>query len=287
MPSQDIRCVLVKIHGIGNQKRTWSSRFDAMLQKRLETLSQAQRSRFASESVWWADVSKVPGLGAPAAVPAPAVAGSLSTGAKVTYTLVQNEYMSYLEGAGATTPGAPAGLGLPNPLRVIAKLKDVTVRAVDGANDVANYVSNNGVRVQMQHRLSDKLFQVQAAHPKAKVILGTHSQGTIIAYDVLRLNGAQIANLATWVTMGSPLGWYLRFLRWGDEILGMQPSLTWLNFYDDEDKVGQGITDLVAWPSPKPRDIDVDNRAKGLDAHDHWHNSDVVARYFQLIRQHL
>ena len=234
-----------------------------------------------SASAWWADVSKLPGIGAPAAAGAPAI------GANFTYTLVQNDYMNYLQGAGATTAGVTAGFGLPNPLKIIARLKDVTVRAGDSANDVANYVSNNSVRIQMLHRLSDKLFEVQAAHPGARIILGSHSQGTIIAYDVLRLSGSQLSHLATWVTMGSPLGWYLRFLRWGDEALDMPPSLTWLNFYDDEDKVGKGLAGLIAWPSPTPQDIDVDNRANGLDAHDHWHNPDVVERYFDLIRQYL
>jgi hypothetical protein len=288
MPPSDVRCVLVKIHGIGNQKKDWSKRFDAMLKQHIDTLPTDKQARFVNESVYWADVSTVPGLGAPAGVAGgPAAAGGAPAAAQVSqfqqYVLLQQSYMSYLEGGGATAPGgAPAAFGLPNPAKIIAKLKDVTVKAADTANDVANYISNNGVRIQMQHRLSDKLFEVRATFPNATVILGSHSQGTIVAYDVLRLMGGAFPKLTTWVTMGSPLGWYFS-LRWGEEQLSLPPALTWLNYFDDEDKVGKDVKKLIDWPKPVPTDIDVNNTGVPLDAHDHWHNPAVVQRYFDLI----
>lgn len=279
MSPSDVRCVLIKIHGIGNQKRNWSRRFDDLLAAKLAALSPDEQARFVSESVWWADLSRLPGAGVPAA------AGLTPVTADVTFTLVQQAYTQYLLAGGATTGATAAfGLPLPNPTKIIAKLKDVVVRAADKANDVADYVTNNGIRLQIQHRLNDTLFQLQAKHPNAKLILGSHSQGTIISYDVLRLNGSQLPRLKNWVTMGSPLGWFLNFLRWGDEPLGMPTTTAWLNFYDDDDKVGKALAGLVNWQAPLPQDINVDNRSKGLDPHDHWHNPDVVERYFQLIK---
>jgi hypothetical protein len=280
MAESEVRCVLVKIHGIGNQKRTWSRRFDGMLKAKLATLSRGQQRRFVSESVWWADLSRLPGMAVAAAAGRP-----VSASADVAFSLVQQEYTQYLLTGNATTGGVPAafGLPLPNPTKIIARLKDVIVRAADNANDVANYVTNNGVRLQIQHRLSDKLFQMQAKYPNASLILGSHSQGTVVSYDVLRLNGSQLPSLKTWITMGSPLAWYLSFLRWGDDPVGIPSAMTWLNFYDDDDRVGKTLQGLVSWPAPVPVDIDVDNKSKGLDAHDHWHNPDVVERYFELI----
>jgi len=286
MTESEVRCVLVKIHGIGNQKRAWSRRFDKMLKATLATLPRGQQRRFVSESVWWADLSLLPAMGVPAA----AVAARVSYGsADVAFTLVQQQYSQHLLTGGVTTGGAPAAFGLPrlNPRKIIAKLKNGIVRAADCANDVANYVTNNGVRLQIQHRLSDKLFQLQAKYPNASLILGSHSQGTIISYDVLRLNGPQLPSLKTWVTMGAPLGWYLNFLRWGDDPVGIQPAMAWLNFYDDDDKTGKTLQELVNWPAPVPNDINVDNKGKGLDPHDHWHNPEVVKRYFELIKGYL
>jgi hypothetical protein len=284
MPNPDVTCVLVKIHGVGNQKRAWSARFDAMLDAKLQTLSATQRSHFASESVWWADVSRLPGMAAPAGVAAaPGVTPTLDQAD----VQIANDYMSHLLGGGAGAGATTAGLSIPNPTTVIARLKDVVVSAADSANDVANYVSNNGVRIQMQHRLTEKLVEVGAEYPNATVVLGSHSQGTIVAYDLLRLSGSELAKLTTWVTMGSPLAYYLHFLRWGKEALSIQPTLTWLNYFDDQDKVGQALAGLTGWAAPAPQDADVDNTGNGVDPHDHWHNPAVVDRYFQIVRQHL
>lgn len=278
----DIRCVLIKIHGIGKQKADWDEEFDLELEKRLETLPEEQQERFESHSVWWANLSQLPGMQQIAF----AAAGSPSGPMDSTFAQVQQGYILHL----AASDGAPMGtaepfLGLG--FDIFARLKDILVRGIDCANDVANYVTNNGVRLAIQRCLSDKLFELQEKYPEASLILGSHSQGTIIAYDVLRLDGFALPRLHTWVTMGCPLGWYLTCLNWGRDILGIQPGTKWVNLYDREDKVGTTLAGLLSWNSPAPQDIDVDNTAKGLDAHDHWHNPEVVDQYFQLIRTYI
>ncbi len=286
MVNSNVRCALVKIHGVGNQAEDWSSGFDAMLDSHMATLSATQRDAFVNESVWWADISHL--LVTPASG-AGLTAGVVATTPTLAQTqaLLANEYMNYLEQGGAAEGAMPAVFGLPDPTKVFARLKDVVVSYADSANDVANYVSNNNARLQILHRLRAKLVEVSTSYPNASIILGSHSQGTIVCYDLLRLGGGDFPNLSTWVTMGCPLNYYLNFLRWGTAQLEVRSNLTWLNYFDSGDKVGKAISGLTDWASPTPTDLDVDNRGNGLDAHDHWHNPSVVERYFELVQQHL
>jgi hypothetical protein len=66
--------------------------------------------------------------------------------------------------------------------------------------DTAAYFFDRGQRGEMQKRLSDVLAEISGP-----VVLVAHSQGTIIAYDVLSALGAK-ARVAHLVTLGSPLG---------------------------------------------------------------------------------
>lgn len=281
MANADIRCVLLKVHGVGNQKRTWSRGFDKLLDKRLKALTQAERGRFKNESFFWADLSRGPGLSATASVAATMPTGS----SDLQYMLVRDQFSQYLAPESGSAATAAFGINVPNPRKVIANLKDTVVRAVDSANDVANYVSNNGVRLQIQERLSTRLTGLQKKYPNAAIILGTHSQGTIISYDVLRLNGRQLPAVTTWVTMGSPLAWYLNFLRWGSEQIGLPENMRWLNYFDKKDRVGKAVKGVVDWDAPKPTDVNVNNTGNGVDPHDHWHNPKVADRYFNLIKK--
>ncbi len=279
--------VLVKIHGIGNQKPDWSSWFDAGLSEKLAALPAAQQGRVVNESVYWADLSELPaataGAPTPSAVTAPAGPNSMA------YNLAYQRYAQYLLAPELGAAATPAELHLPDLTRVVANLKDVAVRAVDQANDVANYVSNNGVRLAIQSRLGDKLFEAQARYPGSRIILGSHSQGTIIALDVLRLLGAQLPQIAAWVTMGSPFGWY-ETIRWVVPEVDLPHGVKWLNLYDPNDRVGKELAPLVGrlvstnqWTAPLPDDVNVNNTGAGLDAHDHWHNPAVLEQYVSLI----
>lgn len=285
MVNPSVRCVLVKIHGVGNQAQDWSRGFDATLAGHMETLSPTERAAFVNESVWWANISHL--FVTPAGGGVTADVGDATPTLAQTQALVANEYIKYLEQGGAATGATPAGLGVPDPAKVIAVLRDVVVSLADSGNDVASYVSNNNARLQILHRLREKLTEVSYRYPNAAIILGSHSQGTIVCYDLLRLDGGDFPNLSTWVTMGCPLNYYLTFLRWGTAQLEMRPDLAWLNYFDSRDKIGRAIRGLTPWPSPTPTDIDVDNHGNGLDPHDHWHNPAVVQRYFDLVKPHL
>ena len=282
MADTDVRCVLVKIHGIGQQREPdWHQEFDQKLDGALSGLSSSKRERFVNESVLWADLSAL----FASAAGSTANLGQPTASVDVEYGLVHQSYSNYLASGGNTAMGSPAAFGLPDPRTILTRLRDVTFNAADQAHDVAAYVSNNGLRSQIQNRLGSKLYQLHDRYSQASLILASHSQGTMISYDVLRLVGSRLPRLRTWVTMGSPLAWYANCAKWGREVLDIPPGLTWLNYYDDEDKVGKDLAPLITWPAPKPQDSDVDNTGQGVNAHDHWHNPTVTANYAALITQ--
>ena len=280
MATDDVRCVLVIVHGIGSQGPAWSRDFETALATRLAELAPDRQRQVTVKPVWWGDLTRPPAGEASPALAAPAGPGSL------TFDLAYQQYLQYLLLNQAIIRGTRERLGLPGPGlagTVVARLRDVTVAAGAFATDVATYVSNNAVRLAIQHRVMDALFAAQDRHPRAALILGSHSQGTVIGYDVLRLVGGRLPRLRTWVTMGSPLGWYLSLLRWGDAPLGMPDTLTWLNLYDPRDIIGTTLQGVIRWPAPAPADVDVDNVGQRLAAHDHWRNPAVVAQYARLI----
>lgn len=288
MLTSDVRCVLITIHGIGQQAADWHQQFDQALDAALG-LTTDQRARFVNESVWWADLSALPSTGGVAAggVGHPAELARPTAAVDVEYGLVHRSFSNYLASGGDPAMGGTAAFGLPDPRTIITNLRDVVFNAADQANDVASYVSNNGVRAQIMNRLGSKLYQVHDSHPQANIILASHSQGTMVSYDVLRLASSRLPRLTTWVTMGSPLAWYLNAAKWGRELLSTSTALTWLNFFDDHDIVGKALAPLVGWAAPRPQDVNVDNVGQGLGAHDHWHNPTVVQRYADLIRPRL
>ena len=282
MADTDVRCVLVKIHGIGQQREPdWHQEFDQKLDAALSALSASQRTAFVNESVYWADLSQ---LFAPAAGGV-ADLGQPAATVDVEYGLAHQSFSNYVTSGGNTAMGSPAAFGLPDPRTILMNLRDVTFSAADEAHDVAGYVSNNGLRSQILNRLGSKLYELHDRYSQASVILGSHSQGTMVSYDVLRLVGSRMPRLRTWVTMGCPLAWYANCAKWGREILNVSPNLTWLNYFDDQDPVGKALAPLISWPAPKPEDSDVDNTGHGLHAHDHWHNATVVENYAALVTQ--
>ena len=280
MTTDDVRCVLLKIHGIGNQRPEWSGDFDAALTSQLTALELAA---FSHQSVWWADLSRLPGP--------PAAAGLAPTGHTSSTSTMQAyvDYARYLMSHPASAASAITDLGslIGNLVNNVMDLQDGLVSLADHVTDVANYVGNNGIRLSVQQRLMASLFAAQAAHPQAALILASHSQGTIISYDVLRLLARQLPALKVWVTMGCPLGWYLGGASWGHNEIDLPGTVRWINLYDRNDLVGRDLELLAQWMPTVPEDIDVDNVGLGLHPHDHWRNPVVVAQYVGLIRQAL
>jgi hypothetical protein len=286
MTTDDVKVVLVKIHGIGQQPENWSADFDAALAAQL---TPAELAAVDQASVWWAPLSRLPFTPTTARASAAAPSQTASVATAQAYT----DYAKYLAASSAppaTTAAAPhlAAVDIGSLLGGLANrvinIGSDQFSMLDHVTDVANYIGNNRIRIAIQECLAKVLAAKQAAHPDATMILGSHSQGTIISYDVLRLMLGELPGLKVWVSMGCPLGWYIDGASWGSNELEMVAALRWLNWYDPQDIVGKDLKSLTNWSPAVPEDVDIDNVGHGLDAHDHWHNPEVVNQYVQLIR---
>lgn len=280
MPRQRIQCAVVRIHGLGDQKPTWSRRFHAAFRSALG----ADARRVHSEDAYWAPLSGPSDLLRPRFATAGVTTGIDAVEDEL-YRRVTTEFVRQireeLEALGARRYELRGRAFGP-----VDWLKD-RLRGIEHlVTDVGNYVARNGVRLAVQHRLASTLFDVQRRFPDVPVVLVSHSQGTIISYDVLRLNGGQFPALKTWITMGSPLKRYVNFpLHWGSQRVGLPEKLRWVNLYDRQDIVGKELAGLLDWRSPTPIDIEVNNRRNAKDAHDHWHNPQVVKAVADEVRR--
>jgi hypothetical protein len=271
---------------LASSLKTGLADFDAALAAQLTPVELAALDQ---ASVWWAPLSRLPFTAPTARAPGVAPSQTASVATAQAYT----DYAKYLAASSApTTPAATAphlaavdvGSLLGGLAKRVIKIGSDQFSMLDHVTDVANYIGNNRIRIAIQECLAKVLAAKQAAHPNATMILGSHSQGTIISYDVLRLMLGELPALKIWVSMGCPLGWYLDGASWGSNELEMIAAMRWLNLYDPQDVVGKDLKSLTNWSPAVPQDVNVNNVGHSLDAHDHWHNPDVVSQYVQLIR---
>lgn len=268
-------CSVVLIHGTGTQRPGWSEPFQSALTAALG----ADSALVTIHETFWADDSKLKDLitglrDVPLDAPAnPREAAALRA--------AHDDFFAMLTAdASAEPPPAPidtadAQFGPRDLVRFARHLLDEGANGL--ATDVANYMVRNDVRVRIQYRLHDMLGRAGAGATAADhpTVLVAHSQGTIIAYDVLREAGINYPGLKTWVTMGCPLGKYAK-CGWGRHQWGVAPDLRWLNLYDPHDFVGKTLADVVDWPRPRPDDVSVDNVRYGGHSHAHWQNPQVA-----------
>lgn len=179
------------------------------------------------------------------------------------------------------------------------------------ADDVASYVCRNDLRERLRGFVQGALMRLAARDDVTTILLNTHSQGTVLGFDVLaRYAPDKVGGL---VTAGSPLRKYVDLFAWGDRVgqirdlvgRAAEPKWQWLNFYDPRDPVADPLRG-ADWrpgdPPPAPdaatlfrvdtpdkplsettdcpvTDLRVDNVANsggGLAAHNYWDNAQQV-----------
>ena len=195
----------------------------------------------------------------------------------------------------ATTPIGHHSNGL---LTVMRNLED----------DVAAYVSHNGQRERIREFVYKALLRLAARNDVTSIIINAHSNGTVIALDVLRqLPTCAALKIKAIVTAGSPLRKYVDLFHWGQQIESTIAIPPWLNFWDEYDPVADPLAPPLSWhhsdpiPSPcKPslfqyidsntgtvsnidiKDIQVDNLTHsyggGLQAHNYWDNEEEFVK---------
>jgi hypothetical protein len=158
---------------------------------------------------------------------------------------------------------------------------------------VGGYVARNVLRERVRIFVCEAITRLAARPEVARIVLNTHSNGTVIAFDVLgRIPPALAGKLSLFVTAGSPLRKYVNLLSWGHEV-DHWPGVAWFNYYDIDDHVadqlqppvevrvtgdpdmgGPGLF-VVYSPDSRPLAVEdkrVDNVAAGRGSHDYWGN---------------
>ena len=181
-------------------------------------------------------------------------------------------------------------------------------------DDVACYVCHNEERERVREFVSEALIRLASRPDVENIILNTHSNGTVIAFDVLRrLPEEIIPKIKALVTAGSPLRKYVDLFHWGSQVQCPYPVEPWYNFWDPCDPVADPLDPPISWhvgdvirPSKEnlfsridlnsetPRriqviDIPVDNVNNscggGLQAHNYWDNEEqFVERLADIVR---
>lgn len=194
------------------------------------------------------------------------------------------------------------GAGLPGIVRTLEE-------------DVVAYVARDDLREPVRAFMAEVLRRVAARPDVASVVVNAHSQGTVVAFDVLR-NCPPASRVRALVTAGSPLRKYVDLFSWGSDA-GEIGTMKWLNFWDARDPVADPLDPPADWragdaPGRDPgrvgllwttgeagtqepvdiRDLRVDNlrhsSAAGLRAHDYWGNAvEVIPALGQVVESAL
>lgn len=142
---------------------------------------------------------------------------------------------------------AKAAVARPSPLTVVI-------------DDIACYVCRNDMRERLRAFIQATLETLDERVDR--IVLNTHSQGTVVGFDVLTRYLPD--TIDTLVTAGSPLRKYVDLFQWGDHTgkVGERVTaggLTWINVYDARDPVADPLRPSVDWK--RGRDLPADDTA--------------------------
>jgi hypothetical protein len=203
---------------------------------------------------------------------------------------------------------ADAALREQNPSGLLA-----VVQQLD--HDVTTYVCRNDLRERVRSFAHDAILRIACRPDVGQILVNAHSQGTVLAYDVLRtLPPFAAAKVRAFVTAGSPLRKYADLFHWGTDAAGMV-GVSWTNFWDSTDPIADPLSPAAGWrlrnPIPSSTgvsqmfaaispdtgeqsnvplvDLQVDNAGhgagSGLPAHNYWDNdAQFVQPLAQIIR---
>lgn len=148
----------------------------------------------------------------------------------------------------------------PGPLGILRALED----------DMATYVARNDLRERVRSFVQEALLALFDHPGISGLVLNTHSQGTVIGWDVLcRLpffswrdsHDSRASILRAFVTAGSPIRKYVDLFAWGEQVGQMAAllggglgELAWLNFSDPHDPVADPLNPATAWKPGAPQD---------------------------------
>jgi hypothetical protein len=127
-------------------------------------------------------------------------------------------------------------------------------------NDVAAYVTRDLLRQRVRSFVTEALLRLAYRPDVDGIIVNSHSQGTVVAFDTLR-DFPVVAKdrIKALVTAGSPLRKYVDLFAWGSEIgcvYGIDRDKgTWSNFWDQRDPVADPLAASTRWQPGQPADV--------------------------------
>jgi hypothetical protein len=121
-------------------------------------------------------------------------------------------------------------------------------------NDVAAYICYNEMREQIRGFALDAFLRLAARDDVTAIVINSHSNGTVIALDMLRsLPPAAAGKVKALITAGSPLRKYATLFTWGQHMDTLPPIPQWINFWDEHDPVADRLQPSFDWyPSKEP-----------------------------------
>lgn len=135
-------------------------------------------------------------------------------------------------------------------------------------DDVAGYVARNVLRERVREFVSEALLRLTQRGDVAAIVVNSHSQGTVVAFDTLRTAPYEVIGLVpSWFTMGCPLRKYADILSWGTDVgriasmkpwtrptgpiwqhaAGDSPMPSWTNVWDRLDPVADPLSPGPGW----------------------------------------
>ncbi len=142
------------------------------------------------------------------------------------------------QAATADMSAQPEGL-----LAVVRQLED----------DVASYVCRNEVRERVRAFVREALLRLASRDDVDKIVINSHSNGTVVAFDVLSQFPPFLLNKISWyVTAGSPLRKYATLFDWGRQVGCIDTLGRWTNFWDARDPVADPLAPPESWHPGDP-----------------------------------
>lgn len=141
-----------------------------------------------------------------------------------------------------TNPQAAAAPDKTGPLSVIGQLDQ----------DVTTYVCRNDLRERVRSFVHDALLRIACRQDIATVVVNAHSQGTVLAFDVVReLPPFASAKIKHLITAGSPLRKYADLFYWGTDAACIS-TIPWSNFWDEIDPIADPLEPSRSWRRGDP-----------------------------------
>lgn len=115
--------------------------------------------------------------------------------------------------------------------------------------DVASYVCRNDLRESVRGFVAVAVDRLAARHDVDAIVFNAHSQGTVVAFDVLAAEPRPTVRAL--LTAGSPLRKYVQLFAWGDSARCVGPLVLdgcrWLNVLDRRDPVADPLRGDRHW----------------------------------------